>query len=281
MKKIQSLMLIALAAMQGVQRAKPLKQDFLKTQVDTVKRYMSDKMEKRSRDFGNVRWHQCMTFLKYAMPRQEFENYCAKVNQAREAYGPEDEDFVSPEMFGKPQTVSELREEILDRVRAGEATLHDFAVLSAMKSMEWKPEAKVDVPALLTETRKLEDDGDFRTVIQHGSAAMKQSMAEKDGGLPLTHFAEYAKQFKNGVFSFKASSEEPEGLEKEMLEVSNAKGLEEELNHIATEGVGVEKFRKVRMRGMNDPHRPVREEAEDRKQEGSQKEEEEAEIILG
>ena len=127
----------------------------------------------------------------------------------------------------------------------------------------------------------LEDDGDFRTVIQHGSAAMKQSMAEKDGGLPLTHFAEYAEQFKNGVFSFKASSEEPEGLEKEMLEVSNAKGLEEELNHIATEGVGVEKFRKVRMRGMNDPHRPVREEAEDRKQEGSQKEEEEAEIILG
>ncbi len=269
----------ALAAMQNVQKAKPLKQDYLDTQIDTVKRYISDKKEKRIRDFGNVRWNQCMTFLKYAMPRKDFENYCAQVNQAREANSPADEDYVSPEMFGKPQTVSELREEILDRVRAGEGTLHDFAVLSAMKSMELAPEAQVDVPALLTETHKLEYDNDFRTVIQHGSAAMKQSMAEKDGGLPLTHYAEYAKQFKNGVFSFKASSEEPEGLEKEMLEVSKAKGLEEELNHIATEGAGVENFRKVRMRKM-DPQRPAREEGEVRKQEEPKKEEEEVEIIL-
>ena len=268
----------ALAAMQNVQKAKPLKQDYLDTQIDTVKRYISDKKEKRIRDFGNVRWNQCMTFLKYAMPRKDFENYCAQVNQAREANSPADEDYVSPEMFGKPQTVSELREEILDRVRAGEGALHDFAVLSAMKSMKLAPEAQVDVQALLTETHKLEYDNDFRTVIQNSSVGMKQSMAEKEGGLPLTHYAEYAKQFKNGVFSFKASSEEPEGLEKEMLEVSKAKGLEEELNHIATEGAGVENFRKVHTRKM-DPQRPAREEGEVRKQEEA-KEEEEVEIIL-
>ena len=68
-------------------------------------------------------------------------------------------------------------------------------------------------------------------------------------------------------------------LEKEMLEVSKAKGLEEELNHIATEGAGVENFRKVRMRKM-DPQRPAREEGEVRKQEEPKKEEEEVEIIL-
>ncbi len=271
----------ALAAMQNVQKAKPLKQDYLDTQIETVKSYLSDKMEKRIRDFGNVRWHQCMTFLKYAMPRKDFENYCAQVNRAREANSPADEDYVSPEMFGRPQTVSELREEILDRVRAGEGTLHDFAVLSAMKSMNLEPGAQVDVSALLTETHKLEYDNDFRTVIQNSSAGMKQSMAEKEGGLPLTHYAEYAKHFKNGVFGFKASSEEPEGMEKEMLEVSgNAGGLERELNQIATEGAGVERFRQLHNRDLSKQHRPVRDEAEVRKQEEPKKEEEEVEIIL-
>jgi len=139
----------------------------------------------------------------------------------------------------------------------------------------------VDVPALLTETHKLENDNDFRTVIQKASVGMKQSMAEKDGGLPLTHYAEYAKHFKNGIFSFKAASEKPEGLEKEMLEVSgNAGGLEQELNNIATEGAGVERFRQLHNRDLSKQHRPVRDEAEARKQEGPKKEEEEAEFIL-
>ena len=65
-----------------------------------------------------------------------------------------------------------------------------------------------------------------------------------------------------------------------MLEVSgNAGGLEGELNQIATEGAGVERFRQLHTRKM-DPLRPVREEGEVRKQEEPKKEEEEVEIIL-
>lgn len=51
--------------------------------VQSVKNYLSDKMEVRKREFGNVRFNECMKFLKSAMPENEFKQYVDEVNSKR------------------------------------------------------------------------------------------------------------------------------------------------------------------------------------------------------
>ena len=52
--------------------------------ITTVKKYLSDKMDHRGREFGNVRFDECMKFLKAVMPEEEFKAYVDEVNTHRE-----------------------------------------------------------------------------------------------------------------------------------------------------------------------------------------------------
>ena len=210
----------ALAAMQEVQRSRASDPAALGPAVDMVKEYLQDKMKVRDREFGRVRWDQCMTFLKYAMPPQEFEQYCLEVNRTRGSLNPNHKDHVSPEMFGPPQTVKEMREEILGRIRAGEGTRHDYALLGAMKTLQLKPEEQPDLKTLVTKTVDIEGSGEFGLMMANASPGLLLRMAEKDDGEALTHYKELAPKLYGGAVNSLEGLEEPVGVEKEMLEIA-------------------------------------------------------------
>lgn len=218
----------ALGAMQSVQHADPPDPKLVSDSVETVKEYLRDKMTVRDRAFGRVRWEQCMTFLKYAMPRKEFEAYCLRVNQARKAASPSQEGYVSPEMFGPPQTAGELKEEIMARIRAGEGTLHDYAVLGTMQRLNLKPEEQPDLTQLLENAKTLEDSADFSTVMALATPSQLLRMAEKDGGKQLNHCAEYTPLLRSGHKGPLPGLEEPVGPEKELLNIATEKIEEKE-----------------------------------------------------
>ncbi len=67
--------------------------------ADTVKEYLRDKMTRRKREFGRQRWKDCMDFLKFAMPRKEFEDYCRQINRARDMVDPNHEDYGNTAQF--------------------------------------------------------------------------------------------------------------------------------------------------------------------------------------
>ncbi len=211
----------ALAAMQEVQRSKSADPAVVGPAVDTVKEYLRDKMEVRDREFGRVRWEQCMTFLKHTMPREEFQRYCLEVNRARGSLNPAHKDHVAAEMFGTPQTVKEMREDILTRIRAGEGSRHDYAVLGAMKAMNLEPEAQPDLKALLVKAGNIEGSAAFGLVMANASPGLLLRMAEKDDGEALSRCEEFSQELYKGAANSLPGLEEPMGLEKEMLEIAS------------------------------------------------------------
>ena len=230
--------------------------------IATVKTYLQDKKKKRDREFGRVRWKECMDFLKCAMPRKEFEEYCREINRARKVNSPAEEDFVSPEMFGPPQTAKDMQDEIMERFRSGGGTRHDLTVLAALKDMNLRPNEVPDIRVLLKEAEKL-DNTDLNYVMQFGTAGQQIRLAEKlaaaekkEGFQPSSIIKDVGEQLREN----KGPKEDIEGLGEPL-------GLEKELLDIATEGKGAEKL----MTGLDPKKKTVmkpsgREEAEPEEQ---------------
>ena len=106
----------------------------IKTSVTTVLSYLDGKEKKRSTPFGRHRWTNCMIFLAETMPREDFEAYCAHVNEVR-GVGPGHEDFVSPETFYPSTTAKYVMNDSVNRIVRGKHTLRDYARVIAMHKL--------------------------------------------------------------------------------------------------------------------------------------------------
>ena len=131
------------------------------TSVQNVLKYLDKKESVRTRDFGKVRWNQCMTFLSQAMPPDKFKEYCDKVNAKRGvADNPQHENYVSPELFGS-NNHKEALEETMDRINRGKLP-EDYATLIALRNMD--STQPVDKRALLQRKLAIMNDPDFQTL---------------------------------------------------------------------------------------------------------------------
>lgn len=110
--------------------------DEIYTTTETVLKYLEGKESKRIRGFGQVRWNQCMTFLKYTMPPAEFQKYCDHVNEARGLTGkPNHEDYITPERFGS-SNYAEAIDEVKDQIERGDNRAEDYATMAALRMLD-------------------------------------------------------------------------------------------------------------------------------------------------
>ena len=106
----------------------------IKKSVDTVLKYLDGKEKKRTREFGQHRWNDCMKFLAETMPREDFEVYCAHVNEVR-GVKPGHADYVGPESFYPNVAAKYVIRDSVNRIATGNHTMRDFARIIAMQKI--------------------------------------------------------------------------------------------------------------------------------------------------
>ena len=111
----------------------------LKETVDAVMKYLDGKETPRKSGTGQVRWRKCMEFLATAMPRDEFDKYCQKINAIRKAK-PGSEHYVSSEMFlADGANVRSNINAVNRRIATKDVTKRDFARIIAMHELFDEP----------------------------------------------------------------------------------------------------------------------------------------------
>ena len=140
----------------------------VKTAVDTVKRYLADKMTQRSNTLDRERWGHFMLFLKETMPRKDFEKYCQEINKARGvAEKTNSKKYVSPEMFGyKKEPVESMLAETRHRIQSGKGTERDYAFAIAIRN-------RFDMVGFLDNGKTLENDADRQRIIKDTEKILK------------------------------------------------------------------------------------------------------------
>ena len=140
----------------------------VKTAVDTVKRYLADKMTQRSNTLDRERWGHFMLFLKETMPRKDFEKYCQEINKARGvAEKTNSKKYVSPEMFGyKKEPVESMLAETRHRIQSGKGTERDYAFAIAIRN-------RFDMVGFLDNGKTLENDADRQRIIKDTEKVLK------------------------------------------------------------------------------------------------------------
>ena len=109
--------------------------DNLRKTVDSVMEYLKGKETPRKTGTGKVRWERCMQFLAEAMPRDEFDKYCHKINTIRKA-APGSEHYVSSELFPADGLKAESNIiAIMGRIATKDVTKRDFARIIALHEL--------------------------------------------------------------------------------------------------------------------------------------------------
>lgn len=113
--------------------------DTLRETVDSVMKYLKGKETPRKTGTGKVRWERCMQFLAEAMPRDEFDKYCHKINTIRKA-APGSEHYVSSELFPADGLKAESNIiAIMGRIATKDVTKRDFARIIALHELYDEP----------------------------------------------------------------------------------------------------------------------------------------------
>lgn len=163
----------------------------VKTAVDTVKRYLADKMTQRSNTLDRERWGHFMLFLKETMPRKDFEKYCQEINKARGvAEKTNSKKYVSPEMFGyKKEPVESMLAETRHRIQSGKGTDRDYAFAIAIRNRfnnvgfldNGKTlENEVDRQRIVKDTEKILKSENFRRFMTEISEERRRTMLNGD-----------------------------------------------------------------------------------------------------
>ena len=189
----------ALAAMRTVENKKAtlaeigenkgiLSADETYSSVQTVLNYLDGKENVRKREFGRIRWNQCMTFLKYNMPPEEFKKYCDHVNRERGvADDPASEKYVSPESFGST-AYSEACEEALDQIqRCKKDDPENYATLLALRNMD--PLQPVNKSTLTAEKERILSDPNFQYLASEKNFEHLKAYVITNGGKDYTAHA--------------------------------------------------------------------------------------------
>lgn len=148
--------------------------------TQAVLRYLDGKETVRVRGFGRERWRQCMTYLKYTLPSDEFQQYCDKINEKRGLTNrPDHKNYVSPENFGA-SNLRDAYDEVMERVDTAEATQRDYASLLALYAMD--PAHPVDRRLLANATRAIMEDAEFQYLAQSKPEELKKYVRERQPG---------------------------------------------------------------------------------------------------
>lgn len=148
----------------------------------TVMKYLDGKETVRVRAFGRERWNNCMTFLKYTMPPEEFEAYCDKINQKRGvANKPNHRNYVAPESFG-PTNFQEAYDEVMERMQDGTATKRDYASALALQAMD--PSQPVDRQLLVRATNAIVRDEAFQKLAKETPDTLDRFVKAQKPGVP-------------------------------------------------------------------------------------------------
>ena len=160
--------------------------------VQTVMTYLNGKETVRKREFGRVRWNQCMTFLKYNMPPAEFKKYCDHINEARRvADDPTHPDYVSPESFGST-VYKNACEEAVDQIYRGNSP-EDYATLLALRNMD--PNEPVDKKQLTIEKDKILQDEDFKFLTKEENLPHLKAFVINDNGKDYAKHANVLREY--------------------------------------------------------------------------------------
>ena len=146
--------------------------DTLRETVDSVMEYLKGKETPRETGTGKVRWERCMQFLAEAMPRDEFDKYCHKINTIRKA-APGSEHYVSSEVFRADGiSVKSNMDAIRGRIDTKEVTKRDFARIIAMHELYEKPVVQSGEYRDMDEFMKFQPDRD--KLVKKTSEIMKR-----------------------------------------------------------------------------------------------------------
>ena len=169
--------------------------DDIYTSTETVLKYLDGKEKVRTRAFGQVRWNQCMTFLKYTMPPAKIKAYCDAVNTKRGvAENPAHEEYVSPESFGS--TVhQEACEEVMDQIQRGKDRPEDYATLIALRNMD--KQQPVNKKQLTLEKERILQDENFKLLAKEENMQVLKDLVIKQGKSDYTTQAEILKGMRN------------------------------------------------------------------------------------
>ena len=192
--------------------SKPPSAAELRNSVETVRAYLDGKEKRRGREFGRVRWTNCMRFLADTMPRQDFEDYCNKVNQARNVK-PGHEDYVGPESFyPKPVTADYVIKDSISRISCGQNTARDFArIIAAHKLGQGQNGMQItsdkQLKKLCLETQKVLQNANFKQFMEKANKQELARLLENNGADFVDRWTQYQQQ--NEIEATSAAAQNP------------------------------------------------------------------------
>ena len=142
----------------------PLTGEDLYKAVKTVEDYCDLRYKPRMSTDGQMRFRQCMNFLKAAKPPKEFQAYCDHINLLR-GVKPGDKHYIAPELYGaEGRTAEHIMSENLKNLQSGEGSVRDVACIIAASELGSKGDrnAALDPQKLVMETEKVLADPKFK-----------------------------------------------------------------------------------------------------------------------
>ena len=169
--------------------------------IKTVKAYLFDKANPRRTKTGKKRFENCMKYLHDTMPPDEFSKYCYDINRQRGSLDRNHKNHISPEMFGKKRSLTEIVNDIRQKHKNGyPITDRDCAVIAAGyelvsktdpktgKKLPIDPHAKIDPMDLANATDSIHDSDEMGEWLARQKPEDLENKLMSDFGVEIANY---------------------------------------------------------------------------------------------